>query len=107
MPKIKESRNQGIINSIVSNPKAGNEKVLSLFEASKLCTYSQEYLSLLSRKGLIGSQKKGRNWVITREALFDYIEKNSADKKGRAAGLTVVMDQCMMKEHKKLFKLVA
>src|SRR3989339_1273954 len=86
MPKIKESRNQGIINSIVSNPKAGNEKVLSLFEASKLCTYSQEYLSLLSRKGLIGSQKKGRNWVITREALFVYMEKNSADKKGRAAG---------------------
>ena len=52
------------------------DKVLSLTEAASLCSYSQEYLSLLSRKGLIGSQKKGRNWVITREALFDYFEKN-------------------------------
>ena len=34
------------------------------------------------------------------------VNEGSAQK-GRAAGLTVVMDQCMMKEHKKLFKLVA
>jgi len=59
---------------------------ISLTEASTLCSYSQEYLSLLARKGLIGAVKMGRNWVITREVLFDYVRQNSLGIKGNHKG---------------------
>jgi len=36
--------------------------------------------------------------------LQEGIVNQKAAQKGRAAGLTVVMDKCMRKEHKKLFK---
>jgi excisionase family DNA binding protein len=45
-----------------------------LTEASKLTSYSQEYLSLLSRKGKLGAYKKGRNWVITKKELNRYLK---------------------------------
>ena len=48
-------------------------KVLSLAEASKYTPYSQEYLSLLARKGAIGAFKLGRNWYVTKEELDRYI----------------------------------
>ncbi len=51
-----------------------SEKYITLSEASKLCGYSQEYLSLLSRKGRLGAIKFGRNWVITRKALEEYLK---------------------------------
>jgi len=38
-------------------------EMLTLAEASKLTPYSQEYLSLLARKGALGAFKRGRNWV--------------------------------------------
>jgi len=36
--------------------------------------------------------------------LQEGVINDQAAQKGRSAGLTVVMDRCMMKEHKKLFK---
>ncbi len=47
-------------------------EVLSLAEASRHTPYSQEYLSLLARRGAIGAFKRGRNWYITREDLNRY-----------------------------------
>ena len=55
-----------------SQPK---NKLLSLAEASKLTPYSQEYLSLLARKGAIGAVKVGRNWKISQNAIEEYLSK--------------------------------
>jgi len=49
-------------------------EILTLAEASKLTPYTQEYLSLLARKGNIGAFKLRRNWVITRKALDEYLK---------------------------------
>ncbi|MDP2647715.1 MAG: hypothetical protein Q8P35_00505, partial [Candidatus Yanofskybacteria bacterium] len=54
-----------------------SEKHISMQEASKLCLYSQEYLSLLARRGKLASKKIGRNWFTTREALDEYLSKQS------------------------------
>lgn len=44
-------------------------------EASKVCPYEQEYLSLLARRGELQAEKKGRNWYTKIEWLNEYIEK--------------------------------
>lgn len=49
-------------------------EILTLAEASKLTPYSQEYLSLLARKGAIGAFKRGRIWVITKRDLDRYLK---------------------------------
>ena len=49
-------------------------EILTLKEASKLTPYTQEYLSLLARKGNIGAFKLHRNWVITKKALNEYLK---------------------------------
>jgi Fic family protein len=49
-------------------------EILTLAEASKLTPYTQEYLSLLARKGNIDAFKLRRNWVITKKALDEYVE---------------------------------
>lgn len=36
--------------------------------------YSQEYVSLLARRGKIDAFKEGRNWLTTRQAVKDYME---------------------------------
>jgi Fic family protein len=48
--------------------------ILTLKEASKLTPYTQEYLSLLARKGNIDAFKLQRNWVITKKALNEYMK---------------------------------
>ncbi|MBS0618887.1 MAG: Fic family protein [Spirochaetes bacterium] len=48
---------------------------MTLSEASRHCDYSFEYLSLLARKGRIPAIKLRRNWVITREALDEYLQE--------------------------------
>jgi len=49
-------------------------EILTLAEASKITPYSQEYLSLLARKGALGAFKQGRNWVVTRRDLDRYLK---------------------------------
>jgi len=49
-------------------------ELLTLAEASEITPYSQEYLSLLARKGLLGAVKQGRNWVISRRELNRYLD---------------------------------
>lgn len=55
----------------------GEEKsiYISISEAAKGTPYSQEYLSLLARKGKLEAKKIGRNWFTTREAVAKYIQK--------------------------------
>jgi len=52
----------------------GGQGFISLAEASKDFSYSQEYLSLLARKGRIESVKLGRNWFIKKDAIERYIK---------------------------------
>jgi len=56
--------------------KDQQKEYISLTEASKLCSYSQEYLSLLARKGKIHAIKQGRNWLTTAEAIQEYIAQH-------------------------------
>lgn len=51
-------------------------EILTLAEASKLMPFTQEYLSLLARKGSIGAFKLRRNWVITKKALGEYLKEH-------------------------------
>lgn len=37
--------------------------------------YGQEYVSLLARQGKIDAFKEGRNWLTTKKAVIEYIEK--------------------------------
>src|SRR3989338_717164 len=58
------------------------KKLISLTEATKGTPYSQEYLSLLARRGKLFSKKIGRNWYTTPEAIAHYIaqqKKSLAD----------------------------
>lgn len=52
----------------------GGSEYISLAEAAKGTPYSQEYLSLLARKGRIEAIKLGRNWVIKEEAIKKYVK---------------------------------
>ncbi len=47
-----------------------------LKEATKYCPYSQEYLSLLARKGTLDAIKIGRNWFTTKKAIDKYLKKH-------------------------------
>lgn len=43
--------------------------------------YGQEYVSLLARRGKIDAFKEGRNWLTTKDAVLDYIEKRDRKRK--------------------------
>jgi Fic family protein len=56
-------------------------EILTLAEASKITPYSQEYLSLLARKGILGAFKQGRNWVVTKMDLDRYMRSRRNRRK--------------------------
>ncbi len=59
------------LNSI--EPDQPPEKMfISLKEAARYCNYSQEYLSLLARRGKLTAVKINRNWMTTKEAVEEY-----------------------------------
>lgn len=51
-----------------------NEQWISLAQATEGTSYTQEYLSLLARRGRIEAIKRGRNWFTTRKAVKEYQE---------------------------------
>ena len=53
-----------------------NKNWISLQEATKFCNYSQEYLSLLARKGILRAVKFQRNWMSSHDAVREYMEKH-------------------------------
>jgi len=55
--------------------KKYQEKWLVLSELAKKVNFSQEYLSLLARRGRIEAVKKGRNWYSNLEAVQKYVEE--------------------------------
>lgn len=55
----------------------GKRTAIPLSEAANMTNYSQEYLSLLARKGSIDSFKIGKNWYVTRKSLDRYVQIHS------------------------------
>jgi len=53
---------------------------LTLSKLSKQVPYSQEYLSLLARKGKIHAIKKDRNWLSLKESVDEYIENRKRQR---------------------------
>ena len=49
-------------------------ELLSLKEAAQLSPYSADYLNLLARKGKIKCVKLGRDWVVSKQDLHDYLK---------------------------------
>jgi len=54
----------------------GKDELLPLRELAKASPYSQEYLSLRSRQGILDAVKIGRVWHSTPKILDEYIEKH-------------------------------
>ena len=52
----------------------GKDELLSLSELAKGTPYSQEYLSLRARQGVLSAVKIGRTWHSTKRSLEEYIE---------------------------------
>jgi excisionase family DNA binding protein len=78
-------RSLAIWLSALSRGKQSEKRgFIPLKEAAKQTKYSFEYLSLLARKGRIGAIKLRRNWVITQEALDEYLAQ-MAERSARAA----------------------
>ena len=53
--------------------KKRDDNYISLQDATKYCSYSQEYLSLRARQGKLKAEKFGRNWVTKKTWLKEYI----------------------------------
>ena len=64
------------------NVSDNKNNYISLREAAKYCSYSQDYLKLRARQGKFKAVKIGRNWVTTREWLSEYLQQ------GRVAPLS-------------------
>ncbi|MFH1890794.1 MAG: hypothetical protein ABIJ91_04510, partial [Candidatus Kuenenbacteria bacterium] len=64
-----------------------------LSEATNKCCYSQEYLSLLARRGDLKAEKFGRNWYTTMVWLREYIDQHPIQKKGNIKGKIVCDEQ--------------
>ena len=62
-------------------------ELLSMAEAAELVPYSQDYLSLLARKGALGAFKKGRNWYVTKGGLERYVRSIEEKRRKKSVGL--------------------
>lgn len=58
-----------------------NYRPISHIVKEERVPYGEEYVSLLARKGKIDAFKEGRNWLTTKEAVFEYIEKRERKRK--------------------------
>ncbi|MDF2379104.1 MAG: Fic family protein [Candidatus Gracilibacteria bacterium] len=61
-------------------PAKQKDEFISLSEATKFCSYSQEYLSKLAKEGRLDAHKKSRNWVTTKKAVEEYVTRFGKSK---------------------------
>lgn len=59
----------------VLTPSKVKENFISLSQATKYCSYSQEYLSKLAKEGKLEAIKIKRNWMTTKEAVIRYVKE--------------------------------
>lgn len=57
--------------------KTEESQFISLAAAAKMTNYSQDYISLLCRQGKLKAEKMGRNWVTTKEWVYEYVDKTA------------------------------
>lgn len=69
-------RSLDIYLSSLDNTYENYQPISNIVEEESV-PYGQEYVSLLARKGKIDAFKEGRNWLTTKEAVLEYIEKRS------------------------------
>jgi Fic family protein len=77
---------QGVERSLDLYLKAGGtsrEQFVSLTELAQGTPYSSKYLNLLIRDGKLAGHKEGRNWVSSRAALKQYLEKRLRKRRPR------------------------
>jgi len=55
-------------------------KYISIFEASKMCSYDQEYLSLLARRGQLQAEKYSGKWYTTVKWLNGYLKEKKPNE---------------------------
>jgi excisionase family DNA binding protein len=65
-----------------------DDNLITLKQASSFCPYSADYLNLLARKGKIRAVKIGRDWLVTRPDLVDYLSKQRQESRLRMAQLS-------------------
>lgn len=73
-------RSLNIYLGSLNNTYDDYEPIVRIVEDAKV-PYSQEYVSLLARRGKIDAFKEGRTWLTTRQAIFDYIENRERNRK--------------------------
>ena len=49
------------------------EEYITLFQATKICSYSEPYLRLRARQGKLKSIKLGKKWMTTADWISDYV----------------------------------
>jgi excisionase family DNA binding protein len=72
-----------------------NIELLTLKEAAQISPYSAEYLNLLARKERIRARKIGRDWLVTRADLFDYLKKQQTESKSKLMELSKYINLLM------------
>jgi excisionase family DNA binding protein len=72
-----------------------NLNLLTLKEAAEMSPYSADYLNLLARKGKIRAVKIGRDWLITRSDLFEYLSRQQKESKQRVSVISKYLNLLM------------
>lgn len=73
-------RSLNIYLGALNNTYDEYETIGNIVEDEKI-PYSQEYLSLLARKGKIDAFKESRDWLTSKKAVLDYIENRERKRK--------------------------
>lgn len=68
--------------------KSSKFELLSLKDAAMLTPYSADYLNLLARKGKLKARKIGRDWLITKADLFEYLRRQQVESQTRIRQLS-------------------
>lgn len=77
-------------------PQTGSElDLLTLAQAAEFSPYSADYLNLLARKGKIKATKIGRDWLITKADLFEYLRKQQTESKNRVSVISKYLNFLM------------
>jgi hypothetical protein len=75
------------IKSNIYNSKVSDgDHLISLKDAASCCSYSQEYLSLLARRGDLSASKVNGVWFTKESWLRDYVKSHASERKGNSKG---------------------
>jgi hypothetical protein len=76
------------LNTSMALEELPNNNLITLKQASNFCPYSADYLNLLARKGKLRAIKIGRDWLVTRMDLVDYLARQRQESRTRMVELS-------------------